>query len=195
MAWILSSLLHLCTRGLYASIGLNTVPCHLLSLACFLCPSPSPLSGELPTDVEPFWTEGKFSPGSHGPILWYKADLSRMEAGAYATSCFAQILGLGFLMQSSQDWSLWQLFCPNAITYGFAHLEEDQVEIVLQYNQLIHLSWKTRLSSALVEELQRDFARKQRPLIQRGLFLTYLWALLSILKYSGLLIFFLHPVI
>lgn len=113
-----------------------------------------------------------------------------MEAGGYATSLSAQILGLGFLMQSSQVWSLWQLFCPNGITYGFAHLEEDQVEIVLQYNQLIHLPGKTQLSSALVEELQWDSARKQSPLIQRGLFLTYLWALLSVLKYSGLQIFF-----
>lgn len=84
-----------------------------------------------------------------------------MEADAFATSLFAQIPGLGFLMQSSQVWYLWQLFCPNAITYGFAYLEEDQVETVLQYYQLFHLSWKIQLSSALVEELQWDSARKQ----------------------------------
>lgn len=57
-------------------------------------------------------------------------------------------------MRISQVWSLWQVFCPNAITYGFAHLEEDQAEIVLQYNQLIHLSGKTQLSSALEKELK-----------------------------------------
>jgi len=69
----------------------------VLSLAFSL-----PLSGELPADVEPFRTERKFSHGSRRPILWYKADLSRMEAGGYATSLFARILGLGFLKQSSQ---------------------------------------------------------------------------------------------
>lgn len=84
-----------------------------------------PLSRERPAYVNPVWVEGKFSPGSCCSALWYETDLSRVEAGAYATSLH-KCWDLCF-----QVWFLWRLFCPSASTYGFAHVEADQVEIDL----------------------------------------------------------------
>lgn len=52
-------------------------------------------------------------------------------------------------------------FCPSATTSGFAHVEADQVESDLQYNQLIHLPGKAQFSSSLTEELEGISARKQ----------------------------------
>lgn len=69
---------------------MNIDLCHLISPACFLFPSPFLCPG----NCQPSCTEGKFSPGTRCSSLWCEIDLSRLEAGAYASSLFAQTLGL-----------------------------------------------------------------------------------------------------
>lgn len=134
------------------------------------------------------------SPGSHSPTLWYKADSSRIEAGAYATSLCTNT-GTWFLKAELPG-----LISLTAVLPKYNHLwlcilgmRSSRNCPAIQSAHSLTREDSTLLSTGRGTSMR--FCQETEPTDSGGIALYVFVGLIIYPKISSFTIFFLHPVI